>query len=420
MGVFINTIRTLNMKYNEVKKLLGVMAVATTASLTACGTQPTPPIDTAVEAEPTQTIEEPTPTPTPTVETKATVTYEQSATASDELTIINDNAVAYKVKDYEPPIYNDYMVELDYDYRYDEESDSVFIGENLVSDNIDHREDGTLWIRDAVIAYSTPVVKYLRMSDDGEVEAKYISLVPKDCGLISGITFVLTQNDDGVYKMTDMLGVYEEDIKALPIYEGEFTAFSTIIDGDAELKAGDSIDVVSDLSLYPCFEVSEESTLANEDGTVPEGQIEEIEIDGVKHTVLRVIHIKSTKTDKDGNIVETTKYALAGLDTKKDTVKTKDGQTVDKETVEKQQTEDKLPEDKPASQPAKKSESAQPGQPKPAESSQKESVNNDNTPDYDPELDSGGVDWGALGIQEVADPNAGGGGAGSENMPRFE
>ncbi len=325
------------MKYQEVKKLLGAVAIATTASLTACGT-PAQPVETALEAEPTQTVEEPTPTPTPTVETKATVTYEQSATASDELTIINDNAVAYKVKDYEPPIYNDYMVELDYDYRYDEESDSVFIGDELVSDNIDHKEDGTLWMRDVVITDSTPVVKYLRMSDDGEVEAKYISLVPKDCGLISGITFVLTQNDDGVYKMTDMLGVYEEDIKELPIYEGAFTAYSKSIDGEEEIKVGDTIEIVTDLSLYPCFDVAEESTLANEDGTLDNDRIEEIEIDGVKHTVLRVIHINGTKKDKNGNIVATKKYALDGLDTKKDTVK-----GVDKDTVVKQQTEEKDP-----------------------------------------------------------------------------
>ena len=71
------------------------------------------------------------------------------------------------------------------------------------------------------------------------------------------------------------------------------------------------------------------------------------------------------KTDKDGKIVETTKYALADLDAKKDTVKTKDGNTVDKDTVEKQQTEETVPETKP--QPAKNKESnAQPGQPKPA------------------------------------------------------
>ncbi|MCR4990049.1 MAG: hypothetical protein K6A38_04215, partial [Lachnospiraceae bacterium] len=133
------------MKYNEVKKLLGLMAIATTTSLTACGTEPTQPIETTITAEPTQTAEEPTPTPTPTVETKATVTYEQSATASDELTIINDNAVAYKVKDYEPPIYYDYMVDLDYEYRYDEESDSVYIGDTIVSDNIEHKEDDALW-----------------------------------------------------------------------------------------------------------------------------------------------------------------------------------------------------------------------------------------------------------------------------------
>ncbi len=399
------------MKYNDVKKLLGVMAIATTASLTACGTEPTQPVETTVTAEPTQTVEEPTPTQTPIVETKATVTYEQSATASDELTIVNDESVTYKVKDYEPPIYNEYMAELDYEYRYDEESDSVFIGEDLVSENIDHNEDGTLWIRDAVIADSTPVVKYLRMSDDGEVKAKYISLVPKDSGLISGITFVLTPNEDGVYKMTDMLGVYEEDIKSLPIYEGKFTAFSTIIDGDAELKAGDSIDVVSDLSLYPCFEVSEESTVAAEDGTCLSDQLETI--DG--KAVLRVIHIKGTKTDsKTGEKVACDKYALAGLDAKKDTVKTKDGQTIDKDTVEKQQTEEKDPSDKSDTTtnkndntPKKDEGSPQPGQEKPAssanENAKAEDTNNRENTEYQGDRDAEQTNyWGG----EVIDSDA--------------
>ena len=107
----------LSMKYQEAKKILGAVAIATTASLTACGTQPTPPIDTAIEAELTQTVEEPTSTPI--VETKVTVTYEQSATESDELTIVNNES--YSVKDYEPPIYYEYMVNLDYGFRYDEE-----------------------------------------------------------------------------------------------------------------------------------------------------------------------------------------------------------------------------------------------------------------------------------------------------------
>ena len=407
MGVSINNIRILYMKYQEVKKLLGAVAIATTASLTACGT-PAQPIESTLQAEPTQTVKEPTPTPTPTIETTATVTYEQSATESDELTIVNDEAVDYKVKDYEPPIYNKYMAELDYEYRYDEESDSVFFGEDLVSDNVDHKEDGTLWIRDAVIANSTPVVKYLRISDNDEVEAEYISLVPKDCGLISGITFVLTPGDDGVYKITDMLGVYEEDIKTLPIYEGTFTAYSKSIDGEEEIKVGDTIEVSTDLSLYPCFDIAEESTLANEDGTLDNDRIEEIEIGGTKYSVLRVIHINGTKVDKDGNVVATKKYALAGLDAKKDTVKTKDGKTVDKDKVTKQQTEDKDPSAKPEQQPAKKKESdAKPGQEKPASSAKENPTANDTIDrskdeggDFDPA--AGAAEWGV----PLVDPSA--------------
>ena len=389
------------MKYNEVKKLLGVMAIATTASLTACGTQPTPPIDTAVEAEPTQTVEEPTPTPTPTpTETKITVSYEQSATESDELTKIGDDDVSYIIKDYDADIYYETISEQDYIFQLDEESESIYIGDTLVSENVDFKEDGTLWVRDVVLEHNIPVVKYVRT--ETEVEARYIGLAPNDSNLVSGITFVMEKNDDGYYKLTGMRGVFDEDITGLAVYEGTFDGWAMESQGEAVYEVDDEIKISGDLTLYPHFTDNANGKVANEDGTCVESQLETI--DG--QTVLRVIHIKSTKTDKDGNIVETTKYALAGLDAKKDTVKTKDGQTIDKDTVEKQQTEDKLPEDKPASQPAKKSESAQPGQPKPAESSKQESVNNDNTPDYDPELDSGGVDWGALGIQEVADPNA--------------
>lgn len=107
-----------------------------------------------------------------------------------------------------------------------------------------------------------------------------------------------------------------------------------------------------------------------------EGQLETI--DG--KTVLRVVHINGTKKDKDGNIVATKKYALDGLDAKKDKVK-----GVDPETVEKQQTEDPDPSakeptesKKPAEQPKKPAD-----QPKPA------SGQNENKPSQDP---NGGQD----------------------------
>lgn len=348
----------LSMKYQEAKKILGAVAIATTASLTACGTQPTPPIDTAIEAELTQTVEEPTPTPI--VETKVTVTYEQSATESDELTIVNNES--YSVKDYEPPIYYEYMVNLDYGFRYDEESDSIYIGEELVSDNIEHKEDGSLWVRDTIIADSVPVVKYLRLSDGNEVEARYIGLAPNDSNMVSGITFVMEKNDEGAYKLTGLRGVFDEDITGLSVYEGTFNGWAMDHNGIVAYEAGDEIKISGDLTLYPHFLDNEAGKLAKSDGTF-EDQIEMID----ELPVLRVIHINGTKTDKDGKLVETTKYALADLDAKNDTVKTKDGNTVDKERVEKQQTEDTVPEDKPAPQPVKNKESnAQPGQPKPA------------------------------------------------------
>ena len=290
-----------------------------------------------------------------------TVTYEQSDTETDELTIVNNTAIDYSVKKYIAPIFFEYLQELDYNYTYDEETDSVNIGDVLVSDNIDHKEDGTLWVRDMLIADSVPVVKYVRTETD--VEAICIQLVPSDSGLISGIIFVLTPDEDDKYKMTDMLGVFEEDIKSLPIYEGEHRGYSKSLDGEVEVKEGDTISVSEDLILYPCFERSEASQIAKSNGTMEEGQLETI--DG--QTVLRVIHINGTKKDKDGNLVATKKYALAGLDAKKDTVKTKDGKTIDKDKVEKQQTEEKDPSAKPADQkkPANGSDT-KPGNPAPA------------------------------------------------------
>ena len=179
--------------------------------------------------------------------------------------------------------------------------------------------------------------------------------------MVSGITFVMEKNDEGAYKLTGLRGVFDEDITGLSVYEGTFNGWAMDHNGIVAYEAGDEIKISGDLTLYPHFLDNEAGKVANEDGTCVEDQIEMID----ELPVLRVIHINGTKTDKDGKILETKKYALADLDAKKDIVKTKDGNTVDKDTVEKQQTEETVPEPKP--QPVKNKESsAQPGQPKPA------------------------------------------------------
>lgn len=326
------------MKFNDVKRILGIFALATTTSLTACGTEPTQPIETTVEAEPTQTVEEPTPTPI--VEEEVTVSYDQCATEADTLTMVNGEQVDYTVKGYVAPNYFEYMQGLDHNYEVDAEEGYVTDDSIVVSDNYEITEDGKLLVRDYHMqSGAIPVVKYVRISET-EVEARYIGAAPADSNVISGITFVLEKNDEGVYKMTDLLGVFGESIKGLPVYEGTFDGWAMEAKGDVIYDVGDEVMISGDLDLYPHFKDNEASKVAAEDGTFADGgsQIEEIEIDGVKHTVLRVIHINGTKKDKDGNIVATKKYALAGLDSKKDTVK-----GVDKDTVEKQQTEEKDP-----------------------------------------------------------------------------
>ena len=371
--ISIKLIRKTYMKKREIQKLLGLVAVATTTAISACGEQPAQETEMAVEVTAEDTVEEPAPTPTPT-ETKIIVTYEQSDTVSDELTMINDEAVSYEVKAYQAPCFYKYLTDLDYEYSFDEDTEKLYMGVTLVSDNVEVKDDGTIYVRDMTISDAVPVVKYVRVSDT-EIEPICIELVPGDSGLVSGITFVLTPTEDN-YVITDMLGVFEEDIKELPIYEGEHLGYSKNIGGEIEVKPQDTINISEDRTLYPCFEKSEASMVANEDGTMVEGQLETI--DG--KTVLRVVHINGTKKDKDGNIVATKKYALDGLDAKKDKVK-----GVDPETVEKQQTEDPDPSakeptesKKPAEQPKKPAD-----QPKPA------SGQNENKPSQEP---NGGQD----------------------------
>ena len=182
------------MKFNDVKRILGIFAVATTTSLTACGTEPTQPVETVVEAEPTQTVEEPTPTPI--VEEEVTVSYDQSATTPDTLTMVNGEQVDYKVKDYVAPNYFEYMAGIDHTYEVNEDEGYVADEGYVVSDNYEITDDGKVLVRDYHMQSGfIPVVKYVRVSDT-EVEARYIGVAPADSHMVSGITFVLEKNEE--------------------------------------------------------------------------------------------------------------------------------------------------------------------------------------------------------------------------------
>lgn len=360
------------MKFNDVKRILGIFAVATTTSLTACQTKQ--PVAETVQMQEVQQddlakeggaiandIDLTQNEVEGQIEEQIGVFYEQCATEADSLVMVNGEQVDYTIKDYVAPNFFEYMVNLDNSYEVNEEEGYVSNEYNVISDNYEITEDGKLLVRDVKMDMSIPVVKYVRVSDS-EVEARYIGLAPNDSNMVSGITFVMEKNDEGAYKLTGLRGVFDEDITGLSVYEGTFNGWAMDHNGIVAYEAGDEIKISGDLTLYPHFSDNEAGKLAKSDGTF-EDQIEMID----ELPVLRVIHINGTKTDKDGKVVETTKYALADLDAKKDTVKTKDGNILDKERVEKQQTEDKLPEDKPAPQPVKNKESnATPGQPKPA------------------------------------------------------
>ena len=360
------------MAYKKIKKLLGILAVSTTASLTGCQTKQ--PVAETVQMQEVQqddlakeggAIANDIDLTQNEVEVQSEeqigVFYEQCATEADSLVMVNGEQVDYTIKDYVAPNFFEYMVNLDNSYEVNEEEGYVSNEYNVISDNYEITDDGKLLVRDVKMDMSIPVVKYVRVSDT-EVEARYIGLAPNDSNMVSGITFVMEKNDEGAYKLTGLRGVFDEDITGLSVYEGTFNGWAMDHNGIVAYEAGDEIKISGDLTLYPHFSDNEAGKVAKEDGTF-EDQIEMID----ELPVLRVIHINGTKTDKDGKLVETTKYALADLDAKKDTVKTKDGNTVDKDTVEKQQTEETVPADKPKPQPAKNKESnAQPGQPKPA------------------------------------------------------
>lgn len=364
------------MKYNKIKKLLGISAVVVccgTVMFTFTGCQTKQPVAETVQMQEVQqddlakeggAIANDIDLTQNEVEVQSEeqigVFYEQCATEADSLVMVNGEQVDYTIKDYVAPNFFDYMANLDNSYEVNEEEGYVSNEYNVISDNYEITDDGKLLVRDVKMDMSIPVVKYVRVSDT-EVEARYIGLAPNDSNMVSGITFVMEKNDEGAYKLTGLRGVFDEDITGLSVYEGTFNGWAMDHNGIVAYEAGDEIKISGDLTLYPHFLDNEAGKVANEDGTMEDGQLEEID----ELPVLRVIHINGTKTDKDGNVVSTKKYALADLDAKNDTVKTKDGNILDKDTVEKQQTEETVPEPKP--QPVKNKESnATPGQPKPA------------------------------------------------------
>jgi len=109
------------------------------------------------------------------------------------------------------------------------------------------------------------------------------------------------------------------------------------VGGDVVFEANDSVKIGDSMTLYPHFQDREINVTADEDGRVPEGQLEETINNEV---VLRVIHVYKYKTDADGNQKTVAAYALDGLNTDADTVKNTDGSTIDKEKVEEQQKDD--------------------------------------------------------------------------------
>ena len=218
--------RIISMKYREIKKLIGV--VATASVLSACGT--TLDQDNVVQNDTSEVVSNEASTEQSEVKdvvTKAKVTYEQSATGADELSITNDEPQDYLVKEYERPIFFKYLTELDYDYTYDADTNTLNHDNAIVSDDIELVEDDAadndgvvsaeeskpiIYARDFVIGEAIPVVKYLKVSDT-EVEAKYISLAPSDSNLVSGITFEFRYDYDAEnYKITGILGVFGEGV----------------------------------------------------------------------------------------------------------------------------------------------------------------------------------------------------------------
>ena len=317
------------MKLPKVKKLLGISGI-----VVCCGAilfvfegyrrnkvESTPPQTVAVERDidlTTEAVDAQT-------EREIVVFYTQCATEGDTLKVKGDEQASYTVKDYVASNYLAYMQSLGYEYTYDAENGAVYVGDRLVSDNVEKVEDEngkvTLYVKDYKQQSSIPVVKYLRVSDH-EVKPVYIGLAPLDSGMVSGITFVMTPKANSEsFELQSLEGVYGESLDTLRVYEGEFKGWALDMESEPVFDAGDEIMISDNMELIPYFQDNEASLVATKTGECPDGVTETI--DG--KTVVRAIKNKGNG------------YALSGIDVANDTILNAMGSAISKDTVQAQQ-----------------------------------------------------------------------------------
>ena len=258
-------------------------------------------------------------------EREITVFYTQCATEGDTLKVKGDEQASYTVKDYVASNYLAYMQSLGYEYTYDAENGAVYVGDRLVSDNVEKIEDEngkvTLYVKDYKQQNSIPVVKYLRVSDH-EVKPVYIGLAPLDSNIVSGITFVMTPKANAdTFELQSIEGVYGESLDTLRVYEGEFKGWALDMESEPVFDAGDEIFISDDMQLIPYFKDNEASLVATKTGECPDGVTETI--DG--KTVVRAIKNKGNG------------YALSGIDAANDTILNAVDSAISKDTVQAQQ-----------------------------------------------------------------------------------
>ena len=317
------------MKLPKVKKLLGISGI-----VVCCGAilfvfegyrrnkvESTPPQTVAVERD----IDLTTNAVDAQTEREITVFYTQCATEGDTLKVKGDEQASYTVKDYVASNYLAYMQSLGYEYTYDAENGAVYVGDRLVSDNVEKIEDEngkvTLYVKDYKQQNSIPVVKYLRVSDH-EVKPVYIGLAPLDSGMVSGITFVMTPKTNAeTFELQSLEGVYGESLDTLRVYEGEFKGWALDMESEPVFDAGDEIMISDNMELIPYFKDNEASLVATKTGECPDGVTETI--DG--KTVVRAVKNKGNG------------YALSGIDATNDIILNAMGSAISKDTVQAQQ-----------------------------------------------------------------------------------
>ena len=313
------------MSFQKVKVLLGISAVVVCCGVILFVFRNNE--RNQVETTPSQTVavERDIDLTTPQTEREITVFYAQCATEGDTLKVTDNEQVSYKVKDYVASNYLAYMQSLGYEYTYDAENGAVYVGDRLVSDNVEKIEDEngkvTLYVKDYKQQSSIPVVKYLRVSDH-EVKPVYIGLAPLDSGMVSGITFVLIPSAEGdTFELHSLEGVYGESLDTLRVYEGEFKGWALDMESEPVFDAGDEIMISDNMELIPYFQDNEASLVATKTGECPDGVTETI--DG--KTVVRAIKNKGNG------------YALSGINAEKDTILNAMGSAISKDTVQAQQ-----------------------------------------------------------------------------------